>query len=476
MVSFRDAPVRTTPDDVRRCPVAGSGSPPRHHCRAWRRTGTTAPHRRTLRGAAPGALRWESGAHGRSGMRRFSAPWKAGIASPALPRGDRRRGGRCPPAPADKRGTGGAADEAHQWGPVAESSAQNGVWQGQRVPAVPYLRAGGRLPAARSLRAAGGAWSCLRERRAFSLPAAARQGQRQRRRLGSDGLSSVPGASRGSGDNGTARRGIRIQQPPNPIRPPPPGPARPAETECPLRAALPASPPTGIRYPPAPVSLIYNFSTPRRAPLHPPAHILRREHALPGTRPPPARSPARRPAGTVSLSGGSPGAGRPRPPGIPAVPSRRSPALRCLPPQRCGAGSGTRRWHAAGLPCAGRAADLRFLDQMLSGGVPVLPSPSPASQENLDSAASRHRLLSRGPGLAGAIIYSRSPADGRDARNAPKRCPRPRGPGLRSPPSLGRGSRGADRSVWGLTQTSTGLQTAALRAFRAGKPGRGSTG
>lgn len=154
--------------------------------------------------------------------------------------------------------------------------------------------------------------------------------------------------------------------------------------------------------------------------------------------------------GTVSLPRGSPGPGRPRG----SRPCRPAGARLCSASSRsaAGAGSGTRRSHVAGVPCAGRAVDLQFLDQMLSGGVPVLPSPSPASQENLDSAASRHRLLSRGPGLAGVIIYSRSPADGRDARSAPKRCSCPRGPGLRSPPSLGRGSRGADRSVWGLTR------------------------
>lgn len=127
--------------------------------------------------------------------------------------------------------------------------------------------------------------------------------------------------------------------------------------------------------------------------------------------------------GTVSLPRGSPGPGRPRG----SRPCRPAGARLCSASSRsaAGAGSGTRRSHVAGLPCAGRAVDLQFLDQMLSGGVPVLPSPSPASQENLDSAASRHRLLSRGPGLAGAIIYSRSPADGRDARSAPKRCPAP---------------------------------------------------
>lgn len=198
-------------------------------------------------------------------------------------------------------------------------------------------------------------------------------------------------------------------------------------------------------------------------------------------RPPPARPPARRrarcrcPAG---FPGAPPAPARLRPPGT--RPCRPAGARRWAASSRrgrsaAGAGSGTRRSRVAGLPWGERAADLRFLDQMLSGGVPVPRSPSPAPQENLDSAASRHRLLSRVPARAGAI-YSRSSATGHDARSAQKRCPCPGVPELRSPPSLGRESRGAGRSVRGLTQNSTGPQPAALRALRAGKPGRGSTG
>lgn len=96
-------------------------------------------------------------------------------------------------------------------GHVAERLALSGDWMGQRVLADPYLRAGGLLPAARSLRAVGGAWSYPRERKALPLPTAARQ----RQRLGprSYGLSSVPGSSCGSGDNGAARCGSASSSP-----------------------------------------------------------------------------------------------------------------------------------------------------------------------------------------------------------------------------------------------------------------------
>lgn len=222
--------------------------------------------------------------------------WGGLSKQPASPPGTLPRGGGT--------GTGAGAlgppRRTRRGEPVA---VRRGMRGGRRGSPEPYLRAGGRLPAARSLRAAGGAWSCPRPRRALPLPAAARR--RRRSRLGSDGLSSVPGSSRGGGDNGEAR-----DQHPAAPQPSTPAPARGKG----VSALLSASPPADINPRPAPAPLIYNFSTPRRAPpsrpFSPP--LAPAPHPPPAARPLPAR---RQPPGELPQGLPEPRWGGTNPPG-----------------------------------------------------------------------------------------------------------------------------------------------------------------
>lgn len=89
------------------------------------------------------------------------------------------------------------------------------------------------------------------------------------------------------------------------------------------------------------------------------------------------------------------------------MPSRRSPALGSFQPpepQRCRGGErGSPSAPRRVPPGEGAHRDLRFPDQALSaGGVLAPQSPSSAPQEDPGSAASRRRLLGRGPGQADA--------------------------------------------------------------------------
>lgn len=202
MPSFRDAPVRTSPGTAVPRAQERVGSPPAPPpCPEERRHGSSAlpPAPGALLSGATGAHRRGSADYRPLGTRRF-ATLKSGVASPG-PAHRRRAERRQVPGSSSQQAGCNRASQGHRrrrregtsLGARRGDPGAERAWMGQRVPADPYLRAGGRLPAARSLREAGGAWSCPRERRALPLPTAVRQ----RRRLGSDGLSLVSDSSCG---------------------------------------------------------------------------------------------------------------------------------------------------------------------------------------------------------------------------------------------------------------------------------------
>lgn len=383
-------------------------------------------------------------------MRRFSAHWKAGITFPALPREEGRRGGRCPPAPAHKRGaagpvrgTEGAADEAHHCGALAESSPQN--WGSAYQRSLTCEQKGGSQQHAPGEQLAGHGPACGN---AGLFPCRRRRGRSRGAGwapTGSPRSRALPTAA-----EITAKRGAESASSSPRVLPARPGPTRPAEREYPLRAALPASPPTGIRYPPAPASLIYNFSTPRRAPLHPPPPT-----SSAGSTPSPGRgprSPSRPAAGTVSLPRGSPAPGRSRPPGSPAVPSGRSPDPGCFQPpwsQRCQGGqrdsSLARRRAPLGRAFSGLAIPGTNADRWGPGPAELLfGSAGKPRQRRVPSPAAGPGPFTAAPRLPGAML---------GAPKSAARAPGARGsallfafPGEREPEG--------DCSVRGLIQTS----------------------
>lgn len=461
-------------------PVPGRGRPPRHHCLA---EGGEAPRLRTAGPSGeltlPGHADGDPEHNDSSGMRRFSSPWKAGVTSPALPRGKGRRGGRCPPALADERGAagpvrgaGGAADEAHHWEPVEESSAQNGFDRGsanQRSLTCeqeggsqqhgPWEQLAGHGPA----RGNAGLFPCRRRRGRGRGAGWAPTGSPRSRAL--PAVEEI-----------TAKRGAESASSSPRVLPARPSPARPDPRKRSIRCGSPCQ----LHLPRA--------SDTRQ--LQPRWFI---------TSPPLAAHPSAPPP--TSSAGSTPSPGRvPRPPARPSV----RPSVRRLARCRCPAGLPVPA--ARGPQGPGRAVPLEPVFVLLpAAAAAALPGRAAGLVPRKSSGSPRVGVKRTCDSWTKCwAVGSRSCGDLRLLRRKTLTAPRPaRGcragylqpsPAARSDARSARsaahapGARGSTpRLPWereprsrplctGPDPDQHGSQPAALRALRAGKPGRGSTG